>query len=191
MDKAAKSKTDSSFAHGTNDREACPKSWYAVLVQMNTEKKVSHLFDKIGIENYLPVQLEIHQWSDRRKKMERVVIPMVVFIHATSAELKNIRGLSFINKVLSFPGQRIPAIIPDEQLLRLKFMLRHAETEVSLADLHLEVGEEVEIVRGPLRGLRGCLCRIQQDKPMVAVRIEGLGFACVNVAKRDVAVICS
>lgn len=32
-------KGEESFANGTNDREACPKRWIAVLVQMNCEKK--------------------------------------------------------------------------------------------------------------------------------------------------------
>ena len=68
-------------------------------------------------------------------------------------------------------------------------MLSHAETEVSLTDLQLEVGEEVEIIRGPLRGLSGELCLVQENRPMVAVRIEGLGFACVNVAKKDVVLV--
>lgn len=189
MTEPIKVTTDASFANGTNDREACPKSWFAVLVQMNTEKKVSRLLDKIKIEHYLPIQQEIHQWSDRRKKIDRVVIPMVVFVHVEDKALQDIQNYSFICKILTYPGQRKPAIIPDEQILRLKFMLSHAETEVSLTDLQLEVGEEVEIIRGPLRGLYGELSLVQEDRPMVAVRIEGLGFACVNVAKKDVVLV--
>lgn len=33
--------TEKSFANGTNDREAHPKRWIAVLVQMNCEKKTA------------------------------------------------------------------------------------------------------------------------------------------------------
>ena len=49
-----------SFVNGTNDREAYPKRWIAVLVQMNCEKKVSTLLNKSGYEKYIPVQQEIH-----------------------------------------------------------------------------------------------------------------------------------
>ena len=63
-----------SFVTGTNDREACPKRWVAALVQMNCERKVAAKLDKMGIANYVPVQQEKHQWSDRKKKIDRIVI---------------------------------------------------------------------------------------------------------------------
>ena len=69
-----------SFVNGTNEREAYPKRWVAALVQMNCEKKVAAILDKMGVANYVPVQQEEHQWSDRKKKIYRVVIPMVVFV---------------------------------------------------------------------------------------------------------------
>ncbi len=67
-----------SLANGTSDHEAYPKRWTAVLVHTNCEKKVAANLDKLGIENYIAVQTEEHQWSDRRKKIDRVVIPMAI-----------------------------------------------------------------------------------------------------------------
>ena len=46
---------------------------------MNCEKKVAAKLDKMSMANYVPVQQEEYQWSDRKKKIDRVVIPMVVF----------------------------------------------------------------------------------------------------------------
>ena len=62
--------------------KANAKYWVAALVQMNSEKKVSSMLTKLGYLNYVPIQTEIRQWSDRKKKIEKVVIPMVVFIWA-------------------------------------------------------------------------------------------------------------
>ena len=87
-----------SFVNGTNDREAYPKRWVATLVQMNYEKKVAAKLDKMGIANYVPVQREEHQWSDRKKKIDRVVIPMVVFVRLAQDEEDDFRRLSFILK---------------------------------------------------------------------------------------------
>lgn len=56
-----------SLVNGTNDREAYPKRWVAALVQMNCERKVASKLDKLGITNYVPIQKEVHQWSDRKK----------------------------------------------------------------------------------------------------------------------------
>lgn len=57
------------------------KSWLAAYVRLYHEKKTRDRLTAMGIESFLPVQEEIHQWSDRRKKIERVVIPMMIFVH--------------------------------------------------------------------------------------------------------------
>ena len=170
---------------GTGDGEALPKRWVAALVQMNCEKKVAAKLDKLGIENYVAVQQEIHLWSDRRKKIDRVVIPMIVFVRLSKNEEDAFRRLSFIQRFLTYPGSKeLATPIPDEQIETLKFLLHHADAPVSVIN-QLKVGDKVCLVRGPLRGLEGELCYIEENKPIVAIRIEGLGYACVNVDKAN------
>lgn len=170
------------------DREAHPKRWIAVLVQMCTEKKVGERLTKLGMENYVPTQTEIRQWSDRKKKMERVVIPMVVFVHADEQAERNLRMQSFIRKILTYPGQTAAAVIPNDQIERLKFMLNQSDSSVEMMEQSLQVGDKVQILRGALKGLEGELCKCIPEKSMVAIRIEGLGYACVSVSVEDVSV---
>ena len=170
----------------TTDREAYPKRWIAALVQMCTEKKVGERLTKLGVENYVPTQTEIRQWSDRKKKVERVVIPMVVFVRTDEKTERSLRMHSFIRKILTYPGQTAAAVIPDDQIDRLKFMLRQSDSPVEMMEHHLQVGDKVQIVRGTLQGLEGELYK-NVDKSMVAIRIEGLGYACVSVSVEDVA----
>ncbi|MBQ8672659.1 MAG: UpxY family transcription antiterminator [Bacteroides sp.] len=174
---------------GTDDREALPKSWVAALVQVRSEKAVGKRLFDLHIESYVPTQWEYHQWSDRRKRVERVIIPMVVFIHADKATIKRLITYTFINKVLSYPGERQPAIIPDYQIDHLKFMLKQSEAPIEMHDHVFKTGETVRIVRGPLKDLEGELCRVQAGKPMVAVQIECLGYACVCIEKTDIMVV--
>ena len=169
----------------TTDREAHPVRWIAALVQMCTEKKVGDRLTKLGIENYVPTQTEIHQWSDRKKKVERVVIPMVVFVRADEATERTLRMQSFIRKILTYPGQTAAAVIPDDQIERLKFMLKQSDSPVELMPENLRVGDRVRIVRGALQGLEGELCKSVPEKSMVAIRIDGLGYACVSVSVGD------
>lgn len=44
------------------------KSWLAAYVRLYHEKKTRDRLTAMGIESFLPVQEEIHQWSDRRKR---------------------------------------------------------------------------------------------------------------------------
>ena len=177
---------EESLVNGTNDREAHPKFWIAALVQMNCEKKVASKLDKLGITNYVPTQKEIHQWSDRKKKIERIVIPMVVFVQVDKEIEKSLITYSFIYKFISYPGQKEAAIIPNEQIEKLKFMLNNADSNVEVSDSVYEVGEEVEIVRGPLKGFSGKLCYFEKGKPKVGMYIELLGYACVSVNINDI-----
>ena len=182
-------KDKSSLVNGTNDREARPKRWVAALVQMNCEKKVATKLDKLGIENYVAIQTEEHQWSDRKKKINRVVIPMVVFIRLVKDEEDKFRRLSFILKFITYPGSKeLATPIPDEQIDKLKFLLHNADAKVSIVE-NLKVGDKVRLVRGPMKGLEGELSYIEENKPIVAIRIDGLGSACVSVEKINLELI--
>ena len=68
METTADEKISHSVAsvNGTDDREAHPKYWVATLVQVRSEKAVGKKLDGLKIENYVPTQKEIHQWSDRK-----------------------------------------------------------------------------------------------------------------------------
>ena len=173
----------------TTDREAHSKRWIAALVQSCLEKRVGERLDKLGVENYIPTQTVIRQWSDRKKKIERVVIPMIVFIRTDEMTERRLRMQTYIRKILSYPGQWKAAVIPDAQIDRLKFMLRHAESSVELLEQTLQVGEAIRVARGPLKGLEGEIYQVQPDKPMVAIRIDCLGYACVSIDKSDLEII--
>lgn len=175
-----------SIVNGTTDREAHSKRWIAALVQSCTEKRVGKRLDKMEVENYIPTQMEIHQWSDRKKKVERIVIPMIVFIHTDEMTERRLRMETFIRKILSFPGQWKAAVIPDSQIERLKFMLKHAESQVELMEQNLQVGETVRVARGPLQGLEGEICQVQAGKSLIAIRVDCLGYACVSIDMSDV-----
>lgn len=180
-------KEKSSLVNGTNDREAYPKRWIAVLVQVNCEKKTATRLAKVGYETYLPSQQEVHQWSDRKKKVDRLIIPMVVFVRATVGEESWLRNQSFIHKLLALPGtdedkKGFATIIPDCQIERLKFLLENAENEVTIVS-NFKVGNLVRVASGPLKGLEGVVSEADEKSSIVGVQIDGLGYACVKIAK--------
>lgn len=170
----------------TDGRVAHPKNWIAVLVKMNAEKKVSARLNAMGLENYVPVQREIRRWSDRNKVIDRVVIPMVVFVKVDLCDESLLRTCSFIHKILSYPGQKKPAVIPEEQIENLKIMLSQSDSPVEMKDAIIVPGDWIKIVRGPLKGMEGELYMVGGDKSCVAMRIECLGYACVHVSMDDI-----
>ena len=176
-----------SFVNGTNEREAYPKRWIAVHVQVNCEKKTATQLCKVGYETYIPTQQEVRQWSDRKKKVDRLIMPMVVFVRATVREEEWLRNQSFIRKLLALPGsdedkKRFATPIPDNQIEKLRFLLENAETEVSIVS-NFKIGDFVRVTSGPLKGLEGVVSEADEKNSIVGIQIDGLGYACVKILK--------
>ena len=89
---------------------AHPKRWLVALVRISHEKKTSERLSKMGIENFLPVQQEVHQWSDRRKVVERVLLPMMIFVHVDMYEQKEVLTLGSISRYMVLRGESTPAV---------------------------------------------------------------------------------
>ena len=65
---------------GTGEGVAHSIRWYVALVRMHHEKKVAERLDKIGIENFVPVQQEIHHWKKDRLNHLAPVTPLMNFL---------------------------------------------------------------------------------------------------------------
>lgn len=114
-------------------------------------------------------------------------MPMVVFVRASLREEEWLRNQSFIHRLLALPGsdedkKRFATPIPDNQIERLKFLLENADSEVTIVS-NFKVGDSVRVISGPLKGLEGVVSEIDEKSSVVGVRIDGLGYACVKIAK--------
>ena len=115
---------------GTGEGVAHSKRWYVALVRMHHEKKVSERLSKMGIDSFVPVQQQIHQWSDRRKLVDTVLLPMMVFVHVTPKERMEVLTFSTVSRYMVMRGESTPAVIPDEQMARFRFMLDYSDEAV-------------------------------------------------------------
>ena len=128
---------------GTGEGVAHSKRWYVALVRMHHEKKVAERLSKMGIDSFVPVQQQIHQWSDRRKMVDTVLLPMMVFVHVNPKERMEVLSFSTVSRYMVMRGESTPAVIPDEQMARFRFMLDYSEEAVCMNDTPLARGEKV------------------------------------------------
>lgn len=156
------------------------KHWLVAYVQSNREKRVFERLTTLGIESFLPLQEEIHQWSDRRKKVQRLIIPMCIFVRVTYSERLRVLQLPSVNRFMVLRGESTPAMIPESQMERFKFMLDYSEQAVEICNEYLQPGERIKVIKGSLAGLEGELVTVG-GKSKVAVRIDILGTALVEV----------
>lgn len=157
------------------------KHWYAMYVKMHHEKKTAEKLNKMGITNYLPLQETVKQWSDRKKKVQKVVIPMMIFVNTDNKTRLDILNLiPSINGTLIDKSTHRPAIIRDKEMERFMFMLDYSDTAVTFTTELLAPGVKVEVIKGPLSGLSGEFIE-NNGKTHVSVKIDNLGYATVDI----------
>ena len=156
------------------------RKWYVAYVRLFHERKTAQKLAAMGIESFVPVREEIHQWSQRKKKVMRVLIPQMIFIHATSQERLKALTLSSISHYLVLRGEHTPAVIPDRQMEQFIFMVDYSEETIEMFNSPLEAGQTIRVIKGPLAGLEGELLEIE-GKSKVVVRLDILGCAGVDM----------
>lgn len=156
------------------------RRWLAAYVKMHHEKRVRERLSELGIENFLPVQTEVRQWSDRKKRVEQVLIPMMIFVHVDTEEQRTVLTHPSVLRYLVLRGEHAPTEIPEEQMNRFRFMLDFSDQPVSFNTAGLQPGEKVKVIKGPLAGLEGEFVTVG-GKSNVIVRISHLGCAVVEV----------
>lgn len=136
--------------------------WYALKTHARHEKSVRDRLAAVGIEPLLPLSKQCRQWSDRK-----VWTTLPLFAGYCFARF----ALSHSLTVLQTPGiARIvgavkPEPIPDEEISALQ-RLTCADRPIEAYDYFTE-GAWVEVVRGPLTGLRGQLVRKDRQHGLV------------------------
>ncbi len=148
--------------------------WYAVYTRGRHEKKVYEKIVPKAAEVFLPL---IEVWSkrkDRRKKIQKPLIPGYLFFREKLDPEKYIYILQTdgVVKILTSKEgkETLPAPIPDEQIDSLKILLQ-SKAEI-LPYPYLKVGESVEVIRGPFMGAIGKLIRIKPNKHRLVVSID-------------------
>lgn len=156
------------------------KKWYVAYVKHRHEKKVAERLKAIDIEYFLPIQQEVRQWKDRKKRVETVVIPMMLFVKATEEERMEVVKMESVVCYMTLRGEGKPAVIPEKEMERFIFLLTNAPNRVEMIDEQLQPGKPVKVIKGALKGMEGELVE-WAGKTRVVVRLELLGRAGVEM----------
>jgi transcription termination/antitermination protein NusG len=130
-------------------------NWYAVMTRSRHEKKVRDQLLGASVETFLPVYNRWSQWKDRKKLIDFPLFPGYCFARFPLADHARVRSVHGVAGVLGNNGHPEPIPGGEVDALRRLIMSRFH------LDPHpfLEVGDTVEVVRGPLAGVRGKLLR--------------------------------
>ncbi len=172
-------------------------SWYVAIVNHHSEKQSSEKLSKMGVINYLPTQTETRIWKNGRKsKVDRIVIPSIIFVNCTEQRRKEIVNLPFIyrfmtNKagIIEGSSNKPLAIIPNAEIERLKFILGQSDIPVKMTEKSFNKGDKVRIIRGKLAGLEGEVMDLKNAKSELIVSFNFFGCARLSIDSINLEII--
>ena len=200
--------SDSSKAPASDDAVGLPKTqskdhsqtnrppqnqWFVALVRHNTERKLADSLAKDGIESFVASQMRLKVTPNGHKKwVERVLLAGKLFINCSERQRLSIVAHPFIYRFMTNPtlslthGHKALAVISDEEIKTLRFMLGQKDFPVNFSEHHYVKGEKVKVVRGALRGLQAVVVSSNDDRREVGVMIDFLGCALVTIPATDI-----
>ncbi len=139
------------------------KSWYVINTKPKKEFQVERLFTEGGFEIYNPK----YQVEGREKSF----FPGYEFIHFDyPAQYRMVKYTRGVKRVVGV--KEIPVPIPDEIIHEIKSREVNGLIEVDKYGEKPEVGDEIEVVEGPLKGLRGVFQKELTAKERVLILLN-------------------
>ncbi|PYN17346.1 MAG: hypothetical protein DME05_04985 [Candidatus Rokuibacteriota bacterium] len=129
--------------------------WYVLRTRSRHEKTVRDQLVRHDVEVFLPVVEQWSRWKDRRKKIAFPLFPGYCFARFPLGERFRVLNVVGVADLVGVAGR--PEPVPDAEVEAIQ---RLANTTLQY-DPHpfLSEGMDVEVVRGPLAGVRGKLLR--------------------------------
>ena len=153
------------------------KHWFVAYVMACRERKVAEALGRLGYEYYLPLQRRVRQWSDRKKIIECLVLPRMIFVRCDEmARRRSLEEVPGMYRYITFGGPFKPAVIPDKEMETFRSMVENGGREVTILSEPFAPGDKVRVVTGPLAG---CECELIAvgGRRCLAVKLGSLGTA--------------
>jgi transcription antitermination factor NusG len=145
--------------------------WYAIYCKSRHERKVHDRLTAKGIVSYLADYETRVRWGERLRKFRKNLLPGYVLVRARMDSPIYLAVLQ-TESVVKFVGRPWPQLswIPDQQVQSLRLLLesRHEFEEIP----YFAAGDAVEVITGPLAGLRGLVSGPANQKHRVIVSID-------------------
>ncbi|MEL1226629.1 MAG: UpxY family transcription antiterminator [Candidatus Neomarinimicrobiota bacterium] len=136
------------------------KQWFAFYTKSKHEKSVYNSLVKQGHEVYLPLLKKKKKWSDRKRWVEFPLFKSYVFVKIEAKNEIFVLKTPGIVKMIKFGGKLAPVL--EDTIKSLKLIIDGGYNPKP-TDYFIK-GDPVIIKDGPLKGIKGEVVRIQNEK---------------------------
>ena len=150
-------------------------NWLAIYTKPRNEKKVALRLAQSGFMVYLPMHEQKRKWSDRYKIVKVPIISSYVFLQCTELQREEVLQDPGVSRFVFYLGK--PALIKDEEIKRIKYVLKEATPDDSFFMQDIPRGQKAKITSGSFSGAEGVI--ISADKKEYRINLDGLGVQLV------------
>ena len=148
------------------------KKWMVVYTKPRHEKIAYKYLCKKNIKTYLPLVKEKRKWSDRNQWIQKPMFTSYIFVYAEKNESYNIVQTYGVHHIIRIGGEIVPI---RESIIEGIRQLIEGGFNPEPTD-YFAVGDEVEIIQGPLKGMKGQISRIKRQDYFI-LKIDAIQHA--------------
>jgi transcription antitermination factor NusG len=156
------------------------KTWLAVYTKPRWEKKVARHLEQKNIENYCPLNMVQHQWSDRKKIILEPLFKSYVFVRISETEKQSVLQT---NGVMNFVyWLKKPAVIRDDEIITIRKFMNEYKT-AHLIKTNVDLNDRIRIIGGPLMEREGIILEVKHKT--VKILLPSLGYTIVAEIEKN------
>ena len=92
--------------------------WFVLYTKPNFELKVTEGINTLGINAYCPTFIQIKHYSDRKKKVQKPLLPSYVLVQLSEEDRPKVFSIPGVVRYLFWLGK--PAVVREEEIDLLK-----------------------------------------------------------------------
>jgi transcription antitermination factor NusG len=144
--------------------------WFVLYTKSNYELKVAQGINTLGINVYCPTFTQIKYYSDRKKKVQKPLLPSYVLVQLSEQDRAKVFAIPGVVRYLFWLGK--PAVVREEEIDLLKKNLTGIFDTAMISKL--SIGKQYSIPSGLFKGQSGIIKNILKNKLRLELPSFGL-----------------
>ena len=146
-------------------------NWYVLHTRPISEKKAEKQLLSIGINAYCPIRSEIKQWSDRKKRIDKPLLPRMIFVNIDDKDINRVFKSSSVIRYMFWLGKR--AIVRQSEIDVLKKYLNGSHNLLNSKLSEIKVGDNFKLPF--FKNEKGIVNRISNNN--IWIFLKSIGYS--------------
>jgi transcription antitermination factor NusG len=146
-------------------------NWYVLHTKPRSEKKVEQQLLSLGINAYCPTRSEFKLWSDRKKKIDKPVLPSMVLVKIEDKDINRVFESPLVVRYMFWMGKR--ALVRESEIDILRKYLEGSYSLISSNSSSINIGDNFELPS--FNNEKGIVDRISNNN--VWIYLKSIGYS--------------